>query len=62
MSFSARLEAAKKAGELPADFSSEMSARIIFTYLHGYFRVVKVLKSGKQMREEIEALLKSLGL
>jgi TetR/AcrR family transcriptional repressor of nem operon len=62
MSFSDRLEAAKKAGELPAGFSSEMSAKIIFTYLQGYFRVVKVLKSGKQMREEIEALLKSLGL
>jgi len=58
----ARLDAAKRAGELPADFEAEMSAQIVFTYLQGYFRVVRILRSRHQMWQEIEALLTSLGL
>jgi hypothetical protein len=59
---STRLDRAKQAGELPADFQSEVSAQIIFTFLQGYFRVVKVLKSREEMSRQLETLLTSLGL
>lgn len=61
-SLSARLERAKKAGELPSDFQVEISAQIIFTFLQGYFRVVKVLKPRDEMWEQVEVLLNRLGL
>src|SRR3974390_2039075 len=51
---SSRLERAKKAGELPTNFQSEVSAQIIFTFMQGYFRVVKVLKPREQMSQQIE--------
>jgi TetR/AcrR family transcriptional repressor of nem operon len=57
-----RLERAKSGGELPSDFQSEIAAQIIFTFLQGYFRVVKVLKPREQMWRQIETLLTSLGL
>ena len=59
---SARLEKAKATGELPSSFQIDLSAQIIFTFLQGYFRVVKVLKPRKEMWEQIEALLTRLGL
>ena len=59
---SARLERGKQAGELPANFQSAVSAQIIFTFLQGYFRVVKVLRSREEMWQQIEALLTSIGL
>jgi TetR/AcrR family transcriptional repressor of nem operon len=59
---SARLEKAKKTGELPEDFPAELSAQVIFTFLQGYFRVVKTLKPREQMWPQIEALLAGLGL
>ena len=58
----ARLNEAKRAGELPADFQAEIAAQIIFTYLQGFFRVVHVLKDRGQMWRQIETLLTSLGL
>ena len=58
----ARLERAKKAGELHPGFQSAISAQILFTFLQGYFRVVKVLKPREQMCRQIETLLTSLGL
>jgi TetR/AcrR family transcriptional repressor of nem operon len=61
-SLDARLQAAIRAGELPADYPAKESAQIIFTYLQGYFRVVKVLKPRDRMWPEIEALLARLGL
>ena len=61
-SLSARLERAKGTGELPGDFQPEISAQILFTFMQGYFRVVRVLKSREQMWREIEALLSRLGL
>ncbi|HTL59910.1 MAG TPA: TetR/AcrR family transcriptional regulator [Candidatus Limnocylindrales bacterium] len=61
-SLSGRLEKAKKAGELPANFQAEISAQIIFTFLQGYFRVVKVLKPREEMWRQIETLLTRLGL
>jgi TetR/AcrR family transcriptional repressor of nem operon len=59
---SARLERAKMAGELPSNFQPEISAQIIFTFLQGYFRVVKVLKPRQEMWQQIETLLTRLGL
>lgn len=59
---SARLEKAKADGELPASFQVDISAQIIFTFLQGYFRVVKVLKPREEMWEQIETLLTRLGL
>lgn len=58
----ARLERAKREGELPSTFQTEISAQIIFTFLQGYYRVVKVLKPREEMRQQIEALLIRLGL
>ena len=58
----ARLEKAKHAGELPPGFQADISAQIIFTFLQGYFRVVKVLKPREEMWRQIEALLGRLGV
>jgi len=58
----APLEKAKAAGELPATFQAEISAQIIFPFLQGYFRVVKVLKPREKMWEQIETLLTRMGL
>ncbi len=58
----ARLDRAKREGELPSNFQAEISAQIIFTFLQGYFRVVKVLKPREEMWQQIEALLTRLGL
>src|SRR5262249_38505620 len=41
---STRLQKAKEAGELSSEFQTDIAAQIIFTFLQGYFRVVKVLK------------------
>lgn len=60
--FVARFKEAKKTGELPPDFQPEVAAQILFTYLQGFFRVVKVLKSREEMWRQIETLLKSIGL
>lgn len=57
-----RLERAKREGELPPKFQAEISAQIIFTFLQGYFRVVKVLKPREEMWQQIETLLTRLGL
>jgi TetR/AcrR family transcriptional repressor of nem operon len=57
-----RLAAAKKAGELGADFKPEIAAQVIVTYLQGFFRVVRVLKDRREMERQIEALLVGLGL
>jgi TetR/AcrR family transcriptional repressor of nem operon len=58
----ARLEKAKSTGDLPSSFQADISAQIIFTFLQGYFRVVKVLKPRAEMWRQIEALLTRLGL
>ena len=42
------------------DCDVEISARIIFTYLQGCYRVVHVLKTGEQLWQEIESLLTRL--
>jgi TetR/AcrR family transcriptional repressor of nem operon len=59
---SARLERAMHEGELPSSFQTDISAQIIFTFLQGYFRVVKVLKPREEMWQQIDVLLTRLGL
>ncbi len=59
---SARLERAKGDGELPSSYQTDISAQIIFTFLQGYFRVVKVLKPREEMWRQIELLLDRLGV
>jgi TetR/AcrR family transcriptional repressor of nem operon len=58
----ARLEKAKSAGELPSGFQTDISAQILFTFLQGYFRLVKVLRSREEMWKQTEFLLSRLGL
>jgi TetR/AcrR family transcriptional repressor of nem operon len=57
-----KLEEAKKSGELPRDFQSPLVGQVIVTYLQGFFRVVRVLKTRKEMWKQIEALLQGLRL
>ncbi len=57
-----RLQRARDSGELPPDFSADLAARIIFTYLQGYYRVVHILKSREELWSEVEGLLTKLGL
>ena len=60
--FTERLRQASKSGELPPDFPAEATAEVIVTYVQGFFRVVRVLKNRKQMGQQVETLLKGLGL
>lgn len=60
--FSGRLNRATLSGDLPADFPVDVTAQIIVTYLQGFFRVVRVLKSREEMWRQVEQLLTSLGL
>jgi TetR/AcrR family transcriptional repressor of nem operon len=60
--FTRRLESAKAAGELPADFDAEVAAQVVVTYLQGLFRVIRVLQSRVQVEQQIDALLRGLGL
>jgi TetR/AcrR family transcriptional regulator, transcriptional repressor for nem operon len=57
-----RLQQAKASGELPSKFNSEVAAEVIVTYVQGFFRVVRVLHTRRQMEEQIETLLRGLGL
>jgi len=57
-----RFEQGKKQGDLSPKFDSRVSAQIIVTYLQGFFRVVRVLKSRKEMERQITLLLNGLDL
>jgi TetR/AcrR family transcriptional regulator, transcriptional repressor for nem operon len=57
-----RLEQAKGSGEVPAIFDCAVAAQIIVTYLQGFYRVVRVLHGRQQMEQQIETLLRGLGL
>lgn len=58
----ARLEAARRAGELPREFNPEVAAQVIVTFSQGFFRVIRVLCNRADMERQIEALLAGLGL
>jgi TetR/AcrR family transcriptional repressor of nem operon len=60
--FKDRLEAAKKSNELPGDFNVEVAAQVIVTYLQGLFRVIRVLQNRAQVEQQIEMLLRGIGL
>jgi TetR/AcrR family transcriptional repressor of nem operon len=60
--FRDRLEATKKSKELPEDFNVEVAAQVIVTYLQGLFRVIRVLQTRAQVEQQIEMLLRGLGL
>ncbi|HLN97927.1 MAG TPA: TetR/AcrR family transcriptional regulator [Pyrinomonadaceae bacterium] len=60
--FRAKLETARKNGELPANFKVEITAQIVMTYLQGLFRVIRVLHNRAEVEAQIETLLKGLGL
>lgn len=58
----ARLDAARKSGELARSFRSELAAQVIVTFLQGFYRVVRVLNDRPQMEHQVEALMEGLGL
>jgi TetR/AcrR family transcriptional repressor of nem operon len=60
--FAERLQSAKKRGELPKEVDSEVAAQVLFTYLQGLFRVIRVLQDRGQVERQIETLLRGLGL
>lgn len=60
--FAALLGSDKAARVLPKDFQVEVAAQVLFTYLQGLFRVIRVLVDRGQVERQIEALLQGLGL
>ena len=60
--FTERLKSGKDAGELPQSFDVEAAAQVIVTYLVGLFRVVGVLQNRAQVEQQIETLLRGLGI
>ena len=60
--FRDRLEAAKQSGELPAEFGTGVAAQVIVTYLQGLFRVIRVLQNRAQVEQQVDMLLRGLGL
>jgi hypothetical protein len=57
-----RLESAKKRGELSNEVDSEVAAQVLFTYLQGLFRVIRVFQDRGRLDRQIETLLRGLGL
>jgi len=49
-------------GELPETCDCAVAAQIIVTYLQGFYRVVRVLHDHRQMEQQMETLLRGLGL
>jgi TetR/AcrR family transcriptional repressor of nem operon len=60
--FYKRFERARTEGELSIKFDSRTAAQIVVTYLQGFFRVVRVLKTRKEMERQINSLMDGLGL
>ena len=60
--FIERLESAKSTGQLPSHFQADAAAHVLVTYLQGLFRVIRVLQNRAEMEQQIETLLKGLGL
>ena len=57
-----RLDAARRAGELPPRLDATLAASVIVTFLQGFFRVVRVLKDRAEMERQVEAMLAGLSL
>jgi len=60
--FKTRLKAAKRTGELPADYDAERAASVIMTFLMGLFRMIRVVNTRAEMEPQVEMLLRGLGL
>jgi len=60
--FKERLEGAKQSKELPENFNVEVAAQVILTYLQGLFRVIRVLQNRAQVEQQVEMLLRGIGL
>jgi TetR/AcrR family transcriptional repressor of nem operon len=60
--FKQQLELAKQSGELSEDCNVEVAAQVIVTYHQGLFRVIRVLQNRAQVEQQIEMLLRGLGL
>jgi TetR/AcrR family transcriptional repressor of nem operon len=57
-----RIDTAKKKKEVSSQLNSKIVASAVITYLQGFFRVVKVLKTRREMEEQVEFFIKGLGL
>jgi TetR/AcrR family transcriptional regulator, transcriptional repressor for nem operon len=57
-----RLRGAVVKGEIPSSFNCQITAQLVVTFLQGFFRVVRLLKSRPEMERQVEAFLSSLGL
>jgi TetR/AcrR family transcriptional repressor of nem operon len=60
--FVARLERARASRELPARYPVTATAQLLVTYLQGLFRVIRVLNSRRDVEEQLQSLLRGLGL
>ncbi|HZR23673.1 MAG TPA: TetR/AcrR family transcriptional regulator [Vicinamibacterales bacterium] len=60
--FQDRLEAAKRAGELPKRFDAAVAAHVLVTFLQGLFRVIRTLHDRTEVERQIDLLLAGLGL
>lgn len=58
----ARLNADKEAGLLPADFDTKIVVPIIITYIHGIFRMALVSYDRVKLERQIDVFLTALGL
>jgi TetR/AcrR family transcriptional repressor of nem operon len=57
-----QLQSAKTTGELPQNFNAATVAEVIVTYIQGFYRVIRVLHDRAHMEQQIETLLRGLGL
>jgi TetR/AcrR family transcriptional repressor of nem operon len=57
-----QLQSAKTTGELPQNFNAATVAEVIVTYIQGFYRVTRVLHDRAHMEQQIETLLRGLGL
>jgi TetR/AcrR family transcriptional regulator, transcriptional repressor for nem operon len=57
-----RLQSAQTTGELPPVYNAVIAAEVIVTYLQGFYRVIRVLHDRAHMEQQIETLLRGLGL
>jgi hypothetical protein len=60
--FVSRLDAAMRAGELPAGFPSRTAAQVLITFLQGLFRVIRVMNSRQDLERQLDVILRGLGL
>lgn len=60
--FHKRLEEGKQSRDLPPNFDSSVAANVLTTFLLGLFRVIRVLQNRAEVEQQLELLLRGLGL